>query len=332
MIHSNRRKTTGPTHGGSIRKNPIVYKTGGGSLSTPTPSRGYFSSSVNYTQNIDPDADKIDIAAGQAYILGSAFPPMGSNSLPSSGHNPYEPIKIPFIHKFGGPHCANSGVGILPNSYIEEEFLRVKLPKDPVRNVRCPYSAATITAVTFPYGRTNKGGFFPDSNKTGVSVFRYRYPLHTVKPVFEENLFTYNPSPGSVGNDSPGFYAPLYSSSIHNLLIHKEDHLEFRLDTNPGSIDGIPSTGKHCIKDGSHIDMLSIHPEISEGNLENFNLPGEFFPVGNWSGVMGGANILQNTSNINIQHKCQGKTDGNDLSFFLNAQPGSIIKGIIELF
>ena len=331
MIHSNRRKTTGPTHGSSIRKSPLVYKAQGGSTSSAVPGIGYFTSSVNYTQNIDPDASQGEILAGTQYILGSAFPAMDSNSLPSDGHNPYEPVKIPFIHKFGGPHCSNSGVGILPDSYIEEEFLRVKLPKDHTRNVRCPYSAAVLTGTIFPYGQTNTGAVFASSNKTGVSVFRYRYPLFTVKPTFEENLFTYNPAPGSVGNDSPGFYAPLYSSSVHNLF-KVDSNLEFRLDTNPGNVDANYATGKHCIKDGSQIEAISIHPELSEGVLDNFNLPGESFPVGNWSGVIGGANILQNTSNINIQYKCQGKTDGDDLSFFLAAQPGSIIKGIIELF
>lgn len=326
MINPNHKKHNGPTYG-PIKKAPLVYKTSGGDIGGLVPSNGYFSSNVNFTTNINPLATKPEIDSGSAFILGSAFPTINSSSLPSDGHNPYEPIKIPFIHKFGGPHCNNIGFGTLNDSYVQEEFLRVKLPKDPNRNVFCPYTSATLTATTFPYGKTNQGEVFALGNRTGVSVFRYRFPLHVNKPSFDENLYTY--APPSV---SAGHFAPLYSASIVNYFSAKRRSLEFQLDTNPGDWNTEYAGGGHCIAPGDYVEMFSVHPEISEGELENFNLPNDTFPFGTWDPLLGGANILQDTSNTNLHHICQGKTDGDDLSFFLRAQKGSIIKGIIELF
>lgn len=326
MINPNHRKNNGPTHG-PIKKAPLVYKTSGGDIGGLVPSNGYFSSDVNFTANINPVATKPEIGSGSAFILGSAFPTINSSSLPSDGHNPYEPVKIPFIHKFGGPHCNNLGLGTIDDSYVQEEFLRVKLPKDPNRNVFCPYTSATLTATIFPYGKTNEGEVFAQGNQTGVSVFRYRFPLHVNKPSFEENLYTYAPS-----TSPAGYFAPLYSASVVNYFTAKRRALEFQLDTNPGGWNAEYAGGGQCVAPGDYVEMFSVHPEISEGELENFNLPGEVFPFGTWDPLLGGANILQDTSNTNLHHICQGKTDGDDLSFFLRAQKGSIIKGIIELF
>ena len=193
----------------------------------------------------------------------------------------------------------------------------------------CPYTAATLTATIFPYGQTNKGIVLAPGNRTGVSVFRYKFPLNVNKPNFDNDGDLFN----LIGTGlSPGHFAPLYSSSIVNFFSAKEDYTEFQVNTNPGAVDSSYITGKHCVKDGDYIDMISLHPEISEGVLDNFNLPDEIFPYGEYDPLLGGANILQDTTNSNIQYKCQGKTDGDDLSFFLNAQKGSVIKGLIELF
>ncbi len=325
MINQNNTEHNGPRLGG-VKLKPLVYKVTGGAPGTLLPTFGYLSSSTTY---------------GNYTEEGGSFPPLGTNTPPTDGTNIYEPVRIPFIHKFGGPHCSVSGEiegGSFNNNglvWSKEEFLRIKLPKG--TNTLSPYTCATITGVIFPYGQTNTGSVSPLGNRTATSLFRHKFTFVRNKPSasFSTNLYTYH----SGNPQLAGQYAPLYSSSIVNTYGREMRTKEFQLDTDP-NIEGSGFGSQPCLKDGA-IDVISFTPEVSEGNCENFNLPGNF-PQQTGDPTLGGIKpfieqgAILNPLNIatanNIYFDLQGKTDGDDVSFVCIAKRGSIIKGIIELY
>lgn len=328
MINHNKPHHKGPIYS-AVRKTPIVYNAMGGNPLGPIPNIGFLQASSSVESYLT--SSKPIFTAGQGANMGSAYPPIGTNEFPSTGHNPYEPLKLSFIHKFGGPHMSSQGQGAIHGSqWLTEEFLRVKLKKDEINGVYCPYNNAVLTATVFPYGQTNKGIVPNNGNRSAVSLIRNRFTFQAARPSssYAYDLLTYNPPTFGAA----GYFAPLYSSSIVNHTINRGiGALEFHLQTHPEAIQGSYGIGGTCI-DITKTTAMSVHPEVSEGDLTNFNAEGG---SGNWDGILGGADVLNDVpgyQNSTIQHRMQGKTDGNDLCFFARAQKGSIIKGIIELY
>ncbi len=330
MINQNNTEYNGPLLGG-IKIRPTYYTADGGtSGTTPLPAIGYHSSSVI-----------------PQHLYNNGYPNLGNNIGTNTGEHIYEPARIPFVHKFGGPSWAVTG-DVLGGSFdtnsnwFKEEFLRIKLPKG--TNTMCPYTCATLTGIIFPYGKTNQGPISPLGNRTGTSLFRYKFNFVRTRPPnhYAVDLHTYDPIPSNFPQSAPGKYAPLYSSSLVNLYHHNQSkQREFEISTDPSVVDN--SYGSQtCIR--GQINVLSFTPEVSEGNCENFNLPANF-PQQTGDPVLGGITpfILEGSvdSNVNpvnigtannIYLRLQGKTDGDDASFVCIAKRGSIIKGIIELF
>lgn len=341
MINQNNTQYKGPKLGG-IKLKPTVYKITGGAPNDLIPNAGYFSSSTDYG----------DYTNGNQ---GGTYPSLNTSTPTNSGKQViYEPSRIPFVHKFGGPHCSVTGelAGGEWNTnsadWCKEEFLRVKLAKQEaytdsngtlISGSLSPYTCATITGVIFPYGQTNKGPVSPLGNRTSTSFFRHKFNFVRAKPSssYDVDLYTYAP-----GGQNPGIYAPLYSSSIINSWGRQFRTREFQLDTDPSTVN--PNYGSQgCLGSDGNIDAISFHPKVSEGDCEDFNLLGNF-PQGTWSPNLGGieswffgmgnpnVNFMAiQTANL-IWHRLQGKTDGNDLSFVCSAKRGSIIKGLIELY
>ena len=324
MINQNNTEYNGPILG-TVKLKPLVYKSAGGNPSGLLPPQGYLSSSTSYGNYSNADQ-------------GGSYPPLDTNVPTNTGKNIYEPARIPFVHKFGGPHCSVTGEvaagSFNDNSttWYKEEFLRIKLPKG--TDTLSPYTCATLTGTIFPYGQTNTGSISPLGNRTATSLFRHKFNFIRAKPSsqYSVDLYSYN----------NGAYAPLYNSSLINQYHGDMRTKEFQLDTDPSVVQ--ESYGSQtCLRDGN-IDALSIHPEVSEGDCDNFNLPGNF-PQGDWDPVLGGITpwfdgITPNTGINELNYatanliylRMQGTTDGNDVSFVCIAKRGSVIKGIIELY
>jgi hypothetical protein len=327
MINRNNTEFNGPKVNGH-RFSPLVFKSKGGDLTAPVPARGY---QVAYFDHSDYETGSADVTDGAR--LSGGYPIINTNSTRNTGTDIYQPVKIAFVHKFGGPNTETEGE--LPRlgkdehagiRYSMEEFLRVNIPKNHKDRVFTPYHCAVLTAITIPYGKTQTGSIEPKGNRVASSLFRQRFTFQPNRPknAFPENLYTYDP-PGSSLN--AGFYAPLYSSSIVNWAT--KNVKEFELNTNPGEVNLSFVGSARCIDDSRPIQALSIHPEISNGDITNFEDGG-----GNYSDFLGGINqdVFFEGIASNIRYRIQGKTTGEELSFIAKAQRGSIIKGIIELF
>lgn len=326
MAEYNNTEYDGPIHG-KVKLRPSAFEASsdGGDL---VPAQGYSTASVNS----DDFGIQGGILEGNAAKLSADYPTINSNASPNTGRNLYEPLRIAFVHKFGGPHVdTNDHLSYLDPSYVIEEVARVNIRPDKENNVFPPYTCATITGVAFPYGQTNKGIVHPDINKVKTVMFRDKFTFDLVHPNIDQgpNLYNYDPSNPGVSTPGAGFYAPLYSSSIINYYNSDPTGIsnrEFQLNTDAS--DFIQSYGSfgNSIEKGTV--ALSVHPEISRGETSNF------IGVNSYSTVLGGASgWAVGTYNINsVQHRVQGETDGNTVSFKMTGHLGCIVKGLIELF
>jgi hypothetical protein len=314
-------KNLGPVSA-PFRKTPLVTKVIGGNTDGDTPTLGYHlvSSSIIESYTI---GDKAAEFSGSGAALGSAYPVIGTNKLPSTGLNPYEPIKLAFIHKFGGPNMATEGLGASSGGssyFLTEEFLRVKLKKDNANNVYCPYNNAILTATVFPYGQTNRGEVKATGNRTSVSLIRQRFSFVNTRKYSDDDF-------GPLTQLIPQL-SPLNSASINNLYVGSPiSNVEFELSTNPAGVSTSYGVGGPSI-DLTKTYAISIHPDISSGDLSDYS----DVSSGQLKSITSGLEFFPDITNSDIQHVVQGVTDGDDLSFITRAQKGCIIKGIIELF
>ena len=318
----------GPIHG-KVKLRPSAFEASsdGGDL---VPAQGYSTASIN-SNNFGIEGG-IGDAAGINSKLAADYPPINSNESPNTGRNVYEPQRIAFVHKFGGPHVAtNDHLSYLDPNYVVEEVARVNLRLDKTNNVFSPYTCATITGVAFPYGKTNKGVIHPDCNKVKTVFFRDKFTFDLVHPNIDNgpDLYNYDPQNPGVSTPGAGFYAPLYSSSVINFYNQDPTGIanrEFQLSTDASDLSSTYGSYGSSVEKGT--SAVSIHPEISRGETANFS------GANSYSTVLGGATGWSTgTYNINtVQHRIQGETDGSTVSFKMTGHLGCVVKGLIELF
>ena len=255
MINHNNTEYNGPRVG-AIKLKPTVYKVTGGNPGGILPEAGYLSSSVTYDDYSDPTA-------------GGTYPELNSNTPNQLGTNIYEPVRIPFIHKFGGPHCFSTGEqdggSFDTNSFVwrKEEFLRIKLKKGTgLSTAPSPYTCAILTGTIFPYGQTNTGSISPLGNRNAVSLFRHRFNFQRTKPPLALGVNPYgNDTPVDLDNYQGGVFKPYLSSSIINSYGRLARTKEFQLDTDPRDVSDSFS-GQHCFYNGV-IQQISFHPSVT---------------------------------------------------------------------
>ena len=103
MINRNNTEFNGPKVSGH-RLSPIVFKSYGGDVTSPLPARGYNFAAFLHS---DYETGSSDVTDGAR--LSGGYPIINTNSNRNTGTDIYQPVKIAFAHKFGGPNVETIG-------------------------------------------------------------------------------------------------------------------------------------------------------------------------------------------------------------------------------